>query len=187
MNQYHLLPNSKRSKIKTKKALVERRKYYGGSLNYRKVKRPLNTNKAIHLTMRSDVCTKGVSLRKHTAGINKYIFKFSERFGVRVYKHSINSNHVHLVMRVKDRGQYIEFIRALSGAIALKMKLQYKIAQQFWQERPFTRLVSWGRDFQTVCKYIMKNFKETVGFVDYTPRMNRYTVIDRLAEKCNST
>lgn len=189
MKQIDLFSPGKRSRIKTKKDLIKRRKYYGGSLCYRKVERPLDPNKAVHVTMRSVVCTKGITLRKHTAGINKYILKFSEKFAVRVYKHSVNSNHIHIVMRVKDRKQFVDFIRALSGSIALKMKLKYNIVQDFWQERPFTRLVSWGRDFQNVCKYIFKNFKETVGFINYTPRTNRYTVIEKLvkAPVCNST
>lgn len=47
--------------------------------------------------------------------------------------------------------------------------------QQFWQMRPFTRLLYWGRDFQTACQYVTQNTLEALGFIKYKPRKkNRY-------------
>ncbi len=162
------------------------KRLYGGSLQYRKLERPLSTTKAVHLTIRSKACKNGISLRSETSAINKHIFTFSESFGLKVYKHAINSNHIHLVIRIKDRRQYNGFIRALTGTIALKFKMKCKTTN-FWDLRPFTRLVNWGRDFQRVCNYITKNFKEAVGYLPYSPRSNIYTFLDQFVMTNNTT
>jgi REP element-mobilizing transposase RayT len=48
------------------------------------------------------------------------------------------------------------------------------IGQAFWQFRPFTRILHWGRDFKTCCEYLLKNNLEANGFIPYSPRKNGY-------------
>jgi hypothetical protein len=37
--------------------------------------------------------------------------------------------------------------------------------QQFWSQRPFTRIVSWGKDFNSVLAYVKLNSLEAMGFL----------------------
>jgi REP element-mobilizing transposase RayT len=46
--------------------------------------------------------------------------------------------------------------------------------QRFWQFRPFSRVMSWGRDFMNGCKYVIQNTLEASGFIPYKPRRNHY-------------
>ncbi len=46
--------------------------------------------------------------------------------------------------------------------------------QRFWQFRPFSRVMSWGRDFKNGCEYVVQNTLEALGFIPYKPRRNHY-------------
>ncbi len=46
--------------------------------------------------------------------------------------------------------------------------------QRFWQYRPFSRLVNWGKDFKISLQYLKQNTLEAVGFVAYKPRKQYY-------------
>jgi len=48
------------------------------------------------------------------------------------------------------------------------------LGQKFFQFRPFTRILHWGRDFKTCCAYVLQNTLEALGFVEYQPRQERY-------------
>ena len=41
---------------------------------------------------------------------------------------------------------------------------------KFWDARPFTRIVEWGRDFKNFGFYILQNTLEATGFMPYQPR-----------------
>ena len=46
--------------------------------------------------------------------------------------------------------------------------------QGFWQFRPFSRVVNWGRDFKKCTDYLKQNVLEALGFIPYTVRKNYY-------------
>jgi hypothetical protein len=45
---------------------------------------------------------------------------------------------------------------------------------KFWDQRPFTRIVEWGRDFKNACSYLMQNTLEAIGFLEYKTRVRKY-------------
>lgn len=49
-----------------------------------------------------------------------------------------------------------------------------ELSSSFWQFRPFSRVVNWGKDFQTCVKYLKLNILEAVGFIPYRERKNYY-------------
>ncbi len=55
--------------------------------------------------------------RNHQA-IQQILVRFSKKFGVKVYQQAINSNHIHLLLRITNRTLYTAFIKAVSGQIA---------------------------------------------------------------------
>ena len=50
-----------------------------------------------------------------------------------------------------------------------------KKSQGFWEFRPFSRIVNWGRDFKNCVQYLKKNVLEALGFVPYKPRKDYYS------------
>lgn len=46
--------------------------------------------------------------------------------------------------------------------------LQYQPAKKnFWEYRPFSRIVNWGRDFKECASYLKQKVLEAFGFVTY--------------------
>jgi REP element-mobilizing transposase RayT len=175
-------------------------RFFGGRLLYgkRKSQRPLSTKDALHFVMRS-LWAKGPYsfLQPHNRKeIERLLMCMSKKYGVKIYRQSIQSNHIHLVIRISKRDLYKAFVRVLSGKIAshvmgsMSFKEFLKVwqrgdgfkspnephgnEQQFWQFRPFTRVLAWGRDFKTCCGYVLQNTAEALGFQAYKERKNYY-------------
>lgn len=140
---------------------------FGGELlkGKRKSIRPLSTKHAIHLVLR---CDRAI-LKRHEREIAQIWKKFKRRFGVRNYESSVNSNHIHAVIRIHSRATYNQFIQAFCGTVARQIGIK-------WIYRPFTRILSgWGKAFQHAKSYVQMNWLETWGLVAYQPRMSRFS------------
>lgn len=96
------------------------------------------------------------------------MLRFAGKFRVKAYGVAVNHDHVHFVLKVPGRAEYIAFLRALTGAIARKF------GKGLWSLLPFTRVVAWGRDFRGVLSYLKKNREEASGARPYEPRVRRY-------------
>lgn len=116
----------------------------------------------MHLVLRCNISRSG-SLLKNRSKIEKYFQKFSKSFGVRIYKKAIVSNYCHVVALFRSRLQYQKFIRALTGAIAKSLQVQFLF-------RPWTRLLAWGRAFKTAIQYTIQNHFESLGVIPYQAR-----------------
>lgn len=159
--------------------------------------RPLSSKDAIHLVMRSLWAEKDFSFRvkRNHSMIKRLLSRLAREYGVIVYRFAIMSNHIHLALRVPGRECYKTFIRVLCGQIASHVMRGLSFAdfrsqalasnlkptqepqglgQKFWQFRPFSRVLHWGRDYKTCCAYIEQNAQEALGFVPYKPRKNAY-------------
>jgi REP element-mobilizing transposase RayT len=174
-------------------------KFFGGALlqNKRKSQRPLTAKDSIHFVLRSEWATGRNSflVAKNRTVIGRILDRFAKKFGVRIYQRSINSNHIHLLLKITNRSLYKAFIKSISGQIAshVMQKQSFKLFQRaqqlsqrgdgpqtaklvgrklqgFWQFRPFSRIVNWGRDFKICMSYIKQNVLEALGFVPYKVR-----------------
>ena len=178
-------------------------KFFGGKLlkGKRKSLRPLSTKAPIHIVMRSLYAKKEYSFLnpKNRKAIENILGAMGTRFKIRIYKKAIQSNHIHLIVKIEHRSLYKAFIKATSGKIAQKImrtesfkefteklkaqdrgdgcKEGYKDAYKsktFWEFRPFTRVVNWGRDYKQSLKYLEQNILEALGFTEYKERRNFY-------------
>jgi REP element-mobilizing transposase RayT len=161
-------------------------------LRRRRSKRPLSTKEALHLVMRSSWAHGPYCLLRRRKEIEHVIRLTAQTYGVRLYRFAIVSNHIHLLIKVSRRELYCRFIRVVTGRIAERVmrSLSFSnfrkthptpsqtepqgIGQQFWQFRPFSRIVHWGRDYNGCAAYIEQNVLEALGFVRYKPRKDRY-------------
>jgi REP element-mobilizing transposase RayT len=143
----------------------------------------------MHVVMRSEKAKGAMSLLKHNRKIEDLLFAEASKNHVKLHAAANAGNHLHLLVQAPSREHLSNFLRAVSGRVAMVAtgarkgkKLSAPKAsgtatqtkavrpEGFWDQRPFTRLVSLGRDFTHVCRYIALNSTETFG------RMKRETV-----------
>ena len=175
-------------------------RFFGGILLHsrRKGVRPLSTREPIHLVMRSSWAYGATSflLVKNRPVIERLLRSTAKAYGIKVYRQAIVQNHLHLVIKIPHRPAYKKFIRVFSSQVASHVMLSqsFKIfkklqrekargdalpadteiqgkGQAFWQMRPWTRVITWGRDFRQTCTYVTKNTLEALGFIPFTPRV----------------
>jgi REP element-mobilizing transposase RayT len=169
-------------------ARLQRRTEHGGafSVKKRRSRRPLDTRKPLHVTLRSAAYAKGPrSLLKHQPLIGAVLRKGSRLFSVRVYQSAICGNHIHLVIRGKTRVSVQNFFRVVAGHIAQGILREYplpgggaphpkeackKNQRKFWDLLIYSRIVGWGRELEIVKRYLTQNTLEALGLVAYRPR-----------------
>lgn len=157
-------------------------KEFGGSLlkkSHAKKPRPISTKNSMHLTLRSSQA-KGeksfLASQKRRLLIDKKIREVANKFGVSVYKIAIVGNHIHILLRATYRRGFVSFLRSITGVIARivlgaeRGRAKLAGAARFWDQRPWTRVIAWMRDFANVKKYVQQNFNEAMGFTPYKPR-----------------
>lgn len=163
---------------------------HGGDLakGKRKTFRPIDTKQALHVVLRSSKARGELSLLhpKHCNAIERHVQKTAKRCGVRVYRFANVGNHLHLLVKVPSRPAWKRFAKQLSGGIAqivtgarkgaaLNVPMNRSVSEfkddslpesaqrAFWDHLLFTRIVSFGRDFNGVAKYLIKNLFEAAG------------------------
>ena len=153
---------------------------HGGehSVGKRKKSRPLNTRKPIHLTLRSSYAVGKHSFRtkRNEAFISKLIKELSRKWGIRIYKHSINSNHLHFSLKALTRRGFQNFLRVLSAQVATFVtgaKKGKPFGKRFFDLPAFTRIGEWGKAFKTLTDYVVQNVMEARGLIAYQPRTTR--------------
>ncbi|HAG90930.1 MAG TPA: hypothetical protein DCL41_03620, partial [Bdellovibrionales bacterium] len=123
----------------------------GGSLqNSRKEKRVLSKNRPIHLVLKARKRT----LFENRDFINRTLKRQVRTFNHKILSWSVQKNHIHILLRIYDRKSYVRFIRAFTGLIARKL------GRGIWKFRPYSRVLSWGREIENVSNYIFRNEME---------------------------
>ncbi|MBK7891623.1 MAG: transposase [Bdellovibrionales bacterium] len=135
---------------------------FGGDLlknSNAKTKRPFSPRAAIHVVLRT---RNAFSLLKRgrRARIAQIVESHAKRHLVHIHRFANAGSHLHVLIECRDRTRFRNFLRAVSGAIALLVKLEEKQTQteSFWLQRPWTRLVAAsGRAFVNVWRYVDLN------------------------------
>jgi REP element-mobilizing transposase RayT len=155
---------------------------HGGELSRgkRKSLRPIDPKQALHVVLRSSKARGTFSMLhpKHCNHIEKFVRETAKRWGVRVYRFANVGNHIHLLVQVPTREAWKRFSKELSGGIAqivtgakkgmgLSRSADVSIPESakrgFWDHLIFTRIVAFGRDFQGMARYLVKNLFEAAG------------------------
>ncbi len=144
--------------------LKDCRKEFGGSLldGKRKSKRPLSTKHPMHLILKSSC--NGV-FNPGNISLEKLLRSQGKKFGLKIYDLALNWSHIYFILKIENRKNYNKFIRSLTAILAKRIrKLKPELAVIF-ELRPFTRSLSWGRDFKRGLEYVILNQMEALGFV----------------------
>jgi REP element-mobilizing transposase RayT len=145
--------------------LRDYKKEFGGSLlqGKRKSARPLSTKHPIHLILKSS----GNSFfnPSHRA-IEKAIREHAQKYHIKIYDLALNWSHIHLLVRIASREHYKAFIRTLTAElIRLLSKTKNKNLKGLFDLRPYTRIVTWGKDFKRAFEYLTLNHLEAWGLI----------------------
>ncbi len=128
--------------------------------------RPVATKEAMHLVLRSDRARGAKSLLKYDGVVRAVIAKIASRNGVRIYRIVNAGNHLHITLKLSKQFLWHGFISGVTGGIARAVGFKRDSAKQgFWNSRPFTRLISWGQDYNVVKDYHVLNQLEADGVV----------------------
>jgi REP element-mobilizing transposase RayT len=141
------------------------KKEFGGSLllGKRKSQRPLSSKHPLHLVLRFEL--SGIFNPGHRS-LERLIRQVATQFQIHIYDLALNWSHLHCVIRIKDRKSYNGFIRVLSSRLSTRVRSQKTDAQQkIFTLRPFTCVLSWGRDFQQALSYQILNQLEAYGLL----------------------
>jgi REP element-mobilizing transposase RayT len=185
--RYFTLPSptivSNFSDVKSHFLHYRRSTEYGGSLvkGRRKVRRPFEKGKPIHLVMRSSRAKGAWSFldRRNKLAIYGLLIEICERYGVKLYQFENVGNHLHLLVKFPGRREMGAFLRVFAQGVMFRVTGARKgdPKGRFFDTIAYSRVMSWGRDFSTVRAYFWKNTLESLGFrreeIDRLRRFNR--------------
>jgi REP element-mobilizing transposase RayT len=142
---------------------------FGGDLarGRRKSARVFDPKRPLHVVLRSSRATGAQSLKRFDRKISEILNRQCEIHGVRVYERANAGNHLHFVLRAPSRRALRAFLKAVCGLVARKVTGCERGApgvSRFWDARPFSRVVAWGRDFAGIKNYVHLNRVEALGF-----------------------
>jgi len=145
--------------------LRDYKKDFGGSLlqGKRKSARPLSTKQPIHLVLKS---TGGRHFNPTNRKLEKLFRTQAQKYGLKIYDLALNWSHIHALISIPSRQAYLAFIRTLTAALVrLLSSTLGKSLKGLFDLRPFTRILSWGREFTSVRGYLELNQMEARGLL----------------------
>lgn len=151
---------------------LPRKAAFGGSLlkGKRKAARPFSRKKAMHVTFRRSDSYGELSLLGKQRRIHTLITELAMKHRIRAYDFCVNSNHIHLLLRSPLRVDFQNFLRECSIKIVwlmTKTKKGRRLLTPFWEARPWSRIVDWGRAFVAAKAYVFRNRLEASGVIAY--------------------
>lgn len=149
---------------------------YGGELlkkaKARRSGRVLSTKYSMHLVLRSSkaVGDKSFATKENRTFIRGVLNRFAKKYGIKIHNFANVGNHLHMHIRLSNRYGFHKFIRAVTGAIAIRLGRYNRWAgakavakDKFFDYRPFTRVVVGLRAVLSLKDYIRLNELEGYG------------------------
>jgi len=144
--------------------------FHGSNLRdgKRKIARPLDPKRAIHLILKSSQARGAHSLLqpRYAKRIKNLIEVTAKKYGIKIYQFANVGNHLHLLVKAPARLEFQNFLRVISGKIAILVTKAKKGQKngKFWDHLAFTRIVNWGKDLNRITYYFIKNEIESFGY-----------------------
>lgn len=143
---------------------------HGGAIRKgrRKIARPFDPKRALHVVMRSDRARGDWSFLhpKNKGRVHALAEILATRAGVRVYRWANAGNHLHFLVKAPSREALTTYLRMLGGLLARLVTGARKgrPVGKFWAALTYSRVVGFGREFTRVKDYLAKNTLEALGF-----------------------
>lgn len=136
--------------------------------------RPIAAKTPIHVVMRSPMAKGHLSLLFFDKEISKILNKHSKKLGIRIYDLANAGNHLHFICYLPRQSSSKVFIRSGTGLIArlaLGAERGRGLGAKFWEGRPWTRILMWGKAYSAAKNYLGLNKIEALGFSRSTARI----------------
>ncbi len=136
---------------------------HGGapSKGRRKVRRPLDVRKPIHLVLKSSRARGDWSLLRdrNRHWIERLVAIKAKKFGVQIQGYVNVGNHLHIKLKLRDRNGFQKFLKAVTALIARRVTGARKGAPkgQFWDALAYTKVIRVWRQEQTLNRYLHAN------------------------------
>lgn len=143
---------------------------HGGSVRAgkRKIARPLDSKKPMHLVFRSTKARGEWSFlhRRNKGQVHLLMQETAERFGIKVFRFENVGNHLHLIVKGRTRRDLRKFLRVFPQRVMFLVTGACKGNPQgrFFDAIAYSRVVQWGREFKILKTYLWKNAMEVLGF-----------------------
>ena len=121
----------------------------------RKLSRPFSPSCPLHLILKA----KCAVFKIYEPEVKEFIEKYALKWDVQVYDVALNWDHGHLLVQAPSRHSFNSFVRNLTSAISRLWG-----HKGLFEQRPYTRLIKWGRDFEQVKRYLALNQIEARGY-----------------------
>ena len=143
----------------------------------RKGKRPFDESKAMHIVMRTHL-RSALHVRSVKAWLLSYIPSLAHREGICIYHFVIQSDHLHFVLKARSKQSVSIFLRVLAGVTARRVLCaeRGRMSQaSMWLRRPYSRVLSWGREFHNALHYVQRNVLEGTKVLKYESRSRPFS------------
>jgi REP element-mobilizing transposase RayT len=143
---------------------------YGGSSRKgrRKIQRPFDRKRPLHLVFRSGRAKGAWSFlhRRNKGAIQDLLSRTADRYGVKIYRFENVGNHLHLLAKFPSRRELKAFLRVFTQRVMFRVTGARKGSPQgrFFDAVAYSKVVSWGKEFQALKAYLWKNALEGLGF-----------------------
>ena len=107
------------------------------------------------------------------AWLSIFIPEKATYFGIRLFHFAVMRNHLHMLILAEDRKALSNFLRVVTGVSARRALGAEKgrgKRQKMWDARPYSRVLSWGREFENVLAYIERNILEALRRIRFVAR-----------------
>jgi REP element-mobilizing transposase RayT len=152
---------------------------HGGDvrLGKRKITRPLDAKKPLHIVLRSSRARREWSMLRPSLAsrIAATARRLARRHDVRLYRYANVGNHIHILGQARSRKAFQAFLRGFAGVAAriVTGARRGMSVDRFWDRLAYSRIVSWGREYRAVRAYVRQNEEEALGVRSYQDRKRR--------------
>ncbi len=177
--------------------IPKRKTFFGGSFlknSHAKSARPISSKLPMHIVLKSSIAKGSLSFLfpKNQNTVKSILKKSAQIFHIQILEFSNNGNHLHLLIRGRNRNDIKNFIRTLSALLPRYIQNKHKghkdikhssmnppneskKTTSFWDQRAFSRIVESYKGYFVARDYVLMNHLESLGIIPYQIRKVRYS------------
>jgi REP element-mobilizing transposase RayT len=162
--------------------------YGGDTRGRRKMFRPLDRKRPVHITLKSSHAKGRMSLLSHKLEVAKIVETRARQYQIKLHRFENMGNHVHILVSFKNRESVQKFLRVVTGLIArlvTKARRGCAFGKRFWDHLAYTRIVTSRKDFARMLHYLDKNEVERDVGPEGRQAIEGFDAIKREAKRRN--
>ncbi len=152
----------------------------------RKVFRPLDQKRKLHLILKSSHARGSKSFITNKLEVRRIIEAKAAKYGIVIHGLEIMRDHIHLFVSFKSRELIQNFMKVATGLIArfiTKARKGKPFGKRFWDGLAFTRIVKGQRDERNLKNYLAKNGIEREDGTEWRLMIEFHEGIEREAKR----